>query len=61
MDSDDYIADLEEEARALRQQVAELEEELRRVREELKTALDRKVEEVSPSSYPRSEGMADST
>jgi len=47
MDSADYIADLEEEARTLRRRVSELEEELRETREELRVALERKVEEVS--------------
>ena len=47
MDSEDYIADLEEETRTLRGRVAELEEELRQTREELRVALEQKVEEVS--------------
>jgi len=50
MDSADYLADLEEEARTLRHRVAELEEELREAREELRVALERKVEEVSAPS-----------
>jgi len=50
MDSADYLADLEEEARTLRRRVAELEEDLREAREELRVALERKVEEVSVPS-----------
>jgi len=52
MNSEDYIADLEEETRTLRRRVAELEEDLRQVRGELEIALHRKVEEVSPPLYP---------
>ena len=52
MNSEDYIADLEEEARTLRSRVTELEEELRQTREELRVALERKVEEVGSSVPP---------
>jgi len=58
MDSEDYIAELGEEARSLRRQVVELEDELRQVREDLMIALDRKVEEVSPSSRLYSVSMS---
>jgi len=49
MDPVDYIADLEEETRALHSRVVELEEVLRKAREKLRTARERKVEEVSVS------------
>ena len=52
MNSEDYIADLEEEARTLRSRVTELEEELRQTREELRVALERKVEEVGSFVLP---------
>ena len=52
MNSEDYIADLEEEARTLRSRVTELEEELRQTREELRVALERKVEEVGGFVLP---------
>ena len=52
MNSEDYMADLEEESRTLRRRVGELEEELRRVKGELEIARHRKVEEVSLPSYP---------
>ena len=53
MNSEDYIADLEEEARALRRRVVEQDEEIRQLRAELDIALHRKVEEVSPPLHPR--------
>ena len=56
MDSEDYIADLEE-TRTLRGWVAELEEELRQTREELRMALERKVEEVSVFVPPMRVGI----
>ena len=52
MNSEDYIADLEEDARTLRSRVTELEEELRQTREELRVALERKVEEVGSFVLP---------
>ena len=52
MNSEDYITDLEEEARTLRSRVTELEEELRQTREELRVALERKVEEVGSFVLP---------
>ena len=52
MNSEDYIADLEEEARTMRSRVTELEEELRQTREELRVALERKVEEVGSFVLP---------
>jgi len=52
MDSKDFIADLEEENRTLRNQLAEEKEVSRRLREELRVACERKVEEVSPHPYP---------
>ena len=53
MNSEDHIADLEEEVQTLRRRVAELEEELRQANGELEIARHRKVEEVSLLSFPR--------
>jgi len=52
MDPEDFIADLEEENRTLRRQLAEEKRVSRQLREELRVARERKVEEVSPPSYP---------